>query len=460
MFSLGIPQEHAMSDDFPLHFPPEFVSHCKRNNITADFFRKALTVPRYLRIRPQLLSQLEDSHVEGPIEGKVLWCLKQHSSISEASFVDWLPVPHYVSINRAFEKVAECTNEISTACETPNLAQHPCVIRGSVVPMDAASVATVVALAPRPGDNVLDLCCAPGMKLLLLSDNAASVESGVGCAIGVDISLHRVYTTRNILKKNNAQRCRMYLADGTKFTVKEASALRALDDRATNQRLRACGKLLHDDLEGKVKHHKTETNEIICYSVLEEGSTNPVALAYECPLLPPLPESLTFDRILVDAECTHDGSIHHMIGHNARSVDALHGFEANSSDSTRMDALLNLQRSLLRHAVSIVKQNGGIIVYSTCSFDTNQNEEVVKAVMNEHPQGYITLLDPFEAFNDEDVCFDRDIPAPFLRLSATQIDRIGKTVSKILPKCILLDPIRTNTSVQFIAKLLINATKH
>ncbi len=31
--------------------------------------------------------------------------------------------------------------------------------------MDASSGAAVVALDPRPGDHVLDLCCAPGKRL-------------------------------------------------------------------------------------------------------------------------------------------------------------------------------------------------------------------------------------------------------------------------------------------------------
>ena len=41
---------------------------------------------------------------------------------------------------------------------------------GRIYGIDAASGAAVAALAPRPGDNVLDVCCAPGAKLAMLAD--------------------------------------------------------------------------------------------------------------------------------------------------------------------------------------------------------------------------------------------------------------------------------------------------
>lgn len=41
---------------------------------------------------------------------------------------------------------------------------------GFIIGMDAASMAAVLALQPRHGDMVLDVCCAPGMKLNLIAD--------------------------------------------------------------------------------------------------------------------------------------------------------------------------------------------------------------------------------------------------------------------------------------------------
>lgn len=57
-------------------------------------------------------------------------------------------------------------------------------ISGRVYGMDSSSGAAVAALDPHPGENVLDLCCAPGMKLSLLADTMKRR----GTLTGVDVS--------------------------------------------------------------------------------------------------------------------------------------------------------------------------------------------------------------------------------------------------------------------------------
>ena len=49
---------------------------------------------------------------------------------------------------------------------------------------------------------------------------------------------------------------------------------------------------------------------------------------------------------------------------------------------------------MLRNAVRLTKE-GGIVVYSTCSFDPSQNEEVVERVLKEQA-GRLELLDALE----------------------------------------------------------------
>ena len=50
------------------------------------------------------------------------------------------------------------------------LAQWPLYQQGRVYGMDVASGVAVWALGPRPGEDVLDLCCCPGLKLCMLTE--------------------------------------------------------------------------------------------------------------------------------------------------------------------------------------------------------------------------------------------------------------------------------------------------
>ena len=64
---------------------------------------------------------------------------------------------------------------------------------GRVFGMDAASAAAVAALAPAPGDRVLDLCAAPGAKLCMIAD----MMERRGELTGLDVSKVRsVYAWR------------------------------------------------------------------------------------------------------------------------------------------------------------------------------------------------------------------------------------------------------------------------
>lgn len=53
---------------------------------------------------------------------------------------------------------------------TFRVAQWPLYQQGRVYGMDVASAVSVWALDPHPGENVLDLCCCPGLKLCMMAD--------------------------------------------------------------------------------------------------------------------------------------------------------------------------------------------------------------------------------------------------------------------------------------------------
>ncbi|CAA9260183.1 MAG: 16S rRNA (cytosine(967)-C(5))-methyltransferase [uncultured Chthoniobacterales bacterium] len=89
----------------------------------------------------------------------------------------------------------------------------------------------------------------------------------------------------------------------------------------------------------------------------------------------PLAEELaprSFDRILLDAPCTNTGVLR-------RRVDARWRLQPN--DFKRMP---EEQLTILRRLVPLLKP-GGALVYSTCSIEPEENEQVVSRAMAEFP---------------------------------------------------------------------------
>lgn len=80
---------------------------------------------------------------------------------------------------------------------TGDLASLPAVHDGRVSPQDQASQAIVAALAPRPGDLVLDLASAPGGK----STAAAEQMNGEGLVVAADVYPGRVRTVMRAARR-------------------------------------------------------------------------------------------------------------------------------------------------------------------------------------------------------------------------------------------------------------------
>ena len=81
----------------------------------------------------------------------------------------------------------------------------------------------------------------------------------------------------------------------------------------------------------------------------------------------------TFTGVLVDAPCSGLGVIRRQPDIRwQRSLAALQGYQAR-------------QLELLAAAAGLVEQ-GGVLVYATCSIDPMENDEVIAAFLNEHPE--------------------------------------------------------------------------
>ncbi|NLI99259.1 RsmB/NOP family class I SAM-dependent RNA methyltransferase [bacterium] len=84
----------------------------------------------------------------------------------------------------------------------------------------------------------------------------------------------------------------------------------------------------------------------------------------------------TFDRILVDAPCTSEGTL-------SRSLSALEIW----SDGT-VERLSYLQKKLILSAYYSLKA-GGTIVYSTCTFEPEENEGVICHLLKHFPEAQV-----------------------------------------------------------------------
>jgi len=78
-----------------------------------------------------------------------------------------------------------------------------------------------------------------------------------------------------------------------------------------------------------------------------------------------------FDRILVDAPCSGEGMFR-------REPDAIKAYTSN-----KPEACAAVQKEILRHAAKLLKPDGKM-VYSTCTFNTTENEDVIADFLEKH----------------------------------------------------------------------------
>ena len=128
------------------------------------------------------------------------------------------------------------------------------------------------------------------------------------------------------------------------------------------------------------------------------------------------------DRILVDAPCTGEG----MVGkiHKAMRLWSVR----------RIKMLSTLQKQLVNHGLSLLKE-GGILVYSTCTFAPEENEEVIDHVLQTAPA---TL----EQISLKNLHYTSGIPS-----------WKGKEYSPLLKKTIRIYPFHNCTNGFFVARM-------
>jgi NOL1/NOP2/sun family putative RNA methylase len=88
------------------------------------------------------------------------------------------------------------------------------------------------------------------------------------------------------------------------------------------------------------------------------------------------PDGLTFDRVLVDAPCSGEGT--------RRLTRKAPRARRHAYTEDEVHRLHRLQRTLLRRAANLVVP-GGLIVYSTCTYAPEENEAAVEEVLRARP---------------------------------------------------------------------------
>lgn len=213
--------------------------------------------------------------------------------------------------------------------------------------------------------------------------------------IGVDISEQRLQLCKNIIEKYHINkttsgstintinsivksRISLYCTDGTKFgtnmfdpSTLVFDSMIAMEEecqkgerKRVNKSARARQKkklrtLAHEEIQNlPMKHEENQTKDEIIVRIPK------------------------FDRVLVDAECSTDGAVRHML-HKYNNNDITFTENQKLTDSKKFIELVTLQKDLINSGFRLLKP-GGVLVYSTCSLSTEQNEGVVSWLLQQY----------------------------------------------------------------------------
>ncbi|KAJ2807658.1 hypothetical protein H4R20_001201 [Coemansia guatemalensis] len=392
------------------NFPPQFLAFLKENHIDPSVYDVQGGLPRYVRI--VRYKQRTASEIQRLV--------KQTQHDAGCTVTEVAGVPGFLEI----------------ADQSVKLAQLQGYGSGDLVGMDVSSGIAVHALSVAPGDNVLDLCCAPGAKLLLLAEQSMDTIAP-GSVTGVDNSSHRIATCRSLIKKHAGRTrgiVRLFAADGTNFAC---HAPRKLWWDA-----QAVGAFAQQNPAVAVAADSSVANERPWFA------PRLLSTAYACS------GTALYDRVLVDAECTHDGSLVHI-----RKYGEQWGWEqlgSQASGSGRTQPVPVLQSRLLENGWRLLKP-GGVLVYSTCSLSRFQNELVLGGFLARHGDDEASV-EPIPLFDEKDSGCEIEALPIWKPETDEEWVRHGlgsqlRALFQRMQHAARLDPRVSNTSGMFIARI-------
>mmetsp|Transcript_49644 Transcript_49644/g.142374 ORF Transcript_49644/g.142374 Transcript_49644/m.142374 type:complete len:821 (-) Transcript_49644:115-2577(-) len=203
---------------------------------------------------------------------------------------------------------------------------------GELALQEAAAMLPALALRPKLGHAVLDLCAAPGGKTLQMLDMMLSSPSSSSSQEG---------------RANDEASGSAHTSEALKTTL-----------------------LVSNDLE-RQRQERTlrRSHGLFCAPlVVTCGDASTFRLRVGRQDRPGEEELLRFDRVLCDVPCGGDGTLR-------KSPDKLLRWTARTGLRNH-----GTQLRILRNGLELLKPEG-LLVYSTCSLDPVQNEAVVRAAL-------------------------------------------------------------------------------
>jgi len=373
-------------------------------------------IPRFLRLNPWTNPEKTIQDLQKGWPGQV-------------EMLTW--VQGFVSLHQKKQNTTEQSKLDKVEDQDIRIHDLEPVQAGHAWPMDAASGFAVQALGVVPGDHVLDLCCCPGGKLLAIVD-ALQLQ---GSLTGVDISMERLNVCRKLVLKHflsseeiqkqmESFSLRLFCADGKSFDLlplqpdeqnssKEICYTKSSpgdgnSSDATSPKLvyhsHVCTKVQLATRKRKRMNKSARTRESHLLQHFQKE-----ALACRCPesdihavtsqptrecaladrdCSPETNRKVLYDKILVDAECTHDGSFRHM----QKLMQGDGSGIKNFFSTERAANICELQKCLLRNGFRLLKP-GGVLMYSTCSLSKCQNEQIISWLLKNEFSSKILPVD-------------------------------------------------------------------
>lgn len=228
---------------------------------------------------------------------------------------------------------------------------HSAYRNGIIALQDKASCLPSHILNPAPDSKVLDMCAAPGMKTTQL----ACILNGSGVIFAIERDLKRAGVLRNMIEASGAQDCVQVVERDVLDVCKKKSGL-----------------ILDVKNEGKFKE---------CEEDDDKSSKDEDGVYREA------------DYILVDPSCSGSGML--------EGPENLGNFR---TDPSRLKKLAGFQIMILKHALRAFP-SAKRVVYSTCSLNVEENEEVVREVLQSAQHFKLvdvkTLCSPWKNFGSD-----------------------------------------------------------